>query len=121
MDVFNQLISVENIVLCFAIVALVWFQRKLVELSFPAVLKEGTKLRKWWKSFFIPLGPIGSGGLLTLIPQIPVPEMFADGSVSRIVFGVFLGLISGLVFRLVKKNFINQIGAKKKEDETEYL
>jgi hypothetical protein len=121
MDVFAQLLVLENIVLCLSIVALVWVQRKLAEMLIPSLLKSGTKAHKWWSEFFVPLGPIGTGGLLTLMPQLPVPEIFAGSLMSRMIFGIFLGLISGLVFRLVKKNFLDKIGPKTNNDETPYL
>lgn len=120
MDVLNQLLSVENIVLCLAIVGLVWMQRKALELSFPKLKNKETKLGKWWHEFLIPLGPLGTGVLLTLVPAVPVPEMFAGGVINRGIFGIFLGLISGLVYRLVKKNFINKIGQEDPSNNTPY-
>lgn len=121
MDVFTQLFSLENVVLCLVVVALVWAQRKLAELSIPALTRDGTKAHKWWSEFFVPLSPLGTGALITLVPQLPIPEMFAESSVSRMIFGIFLGLISGLMFRLVKKNFLAKIGQKTKGEETTYM
>jgi VIT1/CCC1 family predicted Fe2+/Mn2+ transporter len=121
MDVLTQLLSLENIVLCLAVVALVWAQRKLAELLIPSLTKEGTRAEKWWSEFLVPIGPIGTGALLMLIPYLPAPEMFSSSLVSRGIFGIFLGLISGLVYRLVKKNFLNKIGGKNEEEETPYL
>lgn len=121
MDVLTQLLSLENIVLCLAVVALVWAQRKLAELLIPSLTKEGTKAQKWWSEFLVPIGPLGTGGLLMLIPQLPAPEMFSESLISRMIFGLFIGLISGLVYRLVKKNFLNKIGKTEPKEETPYL
>lgn len=118
MDVLTQIVSSENIVLCLAIVALVWMQRKLAELLIPALTADGTKAHKWWGEFFVPLGPLGTGALIMLIPELPAPEMFAHSTVSRVIFGIFLGLISGLVYRLVRQNFMEKIDKKIEEEVT---
>ena len=73
----------------------------------------------FWQKFLVPIGPLGTGALLTLIPQLPIPEMFAEGMLNRMVFGVALGLISTLVYRLVKKNILDKLG--KKDEETPYV
>ncbi|MBC8222434.1 MAG: hypothetical protein H8E92_06685 [SAR86 cluster bacterium] len=114
MDVLEQLLSLSNIMLCLAIVALVWVHRKGMEILFSSLLKRDLKKYKIWREFFVPLGPIGTGMLLMLIPGVPVPEMFTSSSITKMVFGVGLGLISGLVFRMVKKLLMDKMG---KEDK----
>jgi hypothetical protein len=79
-------------------------------LTFSALTKAGTKLHKWWTEFIVPIAPLGTGALIMLIPQLPVPEMFADSMISRMFFGIFLGLLSGLVYRLVRKNIMQKLG-----------
>ena len=119
MDVLTQLLSLSNIVLCLAIVALVWIQRKGVEVLISKLLKKDLKKSKVWTEFFIPIGPLGTGALLMLIPQVPVPEMFAEGNLVRMIFGLGLGLVSGLVYRLAKKNILDKMG--KSDEETPYV
>ena len=121
MDIVTQLLSLENIVLCLVVVALVWAQRKLAELLIPALTQPGTEANHWWSEFFVPVGPLGTGALLTLIPQLPVPEIFAGSWVSRMVFGIFLGLISGLVYRVIKKALLDRIGKKVDGEEIPFL
>ncbi len=119
MDVLAQLLSVSNIVLCLAIVALVWVQRKSAEVFAIRFLNRDLKKSKLWVEFFMPMGPIVTGALLTLVPQLPVPAMFNGGVSVRMVFGLGIGLISGLIFRLVKKNILEKLG--KSDEETPYL
>src|SRR3972149_8769456 len=102
MDVLDQLLSVSNIVLCLAIVALVWMQRTSIEIFMARLLDKDLKNSKLWTEFFIPLCPVVTGAFLMLIPQMPVPDIFSGGYLVRMVFGLGLGLISGLVYRLVK-------------------
>jgi hypothetical protein len=54
-----------------------------------------------------------------LIPQVPIPEMFAGGILVKMVFGLGLGLVSGLVYRLAKKNILDKMG--KSDEETPYV
>ncbi len=119
MDVLAQLLSPSNIVLCLAIVALVWVQRKGTEVLVKRALKKDLKNSTLWTEFFMPVGPLGIGALLTLIPQLPIPEMFNGGMGARMVFGLGIGLISGLIFRLVKKNILEKLG--KSDEKTPYL
>ena len=58
----------------------------------------------------LPLGPLLTGALITLVPQLPVPDMFNGGITVRMVFGIGIGLLSGLVYRLVKKNILDKMG-----------
>ena len=124
MDVLVQLLSLSNIVLCLAIVALVWVQRKGAELFISKLLslfgKEyDLKSSQIWTEFLVPMGPLGTGMLLMLIPGIPIPEMFADGMLVKMVFGLGLGLVSGLVYRLAKKNILDKMG--KSGEKTPYV
>lgn len=118
MDVLSQLLSVSNIVLCLAIVALVWVQRKGAEVLAKRAFKKDLKSSTLWTEFFMPVGPLGTGALLTLIPQLPIPEMFDGGVGAKMVFGLGIGLVSGLVFRLVKKNILEKLG--KPDEKTPY-
>jgi len=119
MEVLTQLLSVSNIILCLAIVALVWVQRKLIEIITKKAFKKNIKESSLWKEFFMPIGPIVTGALITLIPQLPVPDMFNGGITVRMVFGIGIGLISGLVYRLAKKNILDKMG-QVTEEKTPY-
>lgn len=105
----TELLSFTNMILCLAIVALLWIQRKIavvVAHKFNKKLEDS----EVWRELVLPLGPIITGALLMLIPMIPVPAMFAGGVLVKMVFGGALGLISGLVYRLAKKNILDKLG-----------
>lgn len=114
MDILTQLLSVSNIVLCLAIVAIVWIQRKGTKVLVKKIFKKDLEKSTLWTEFFMPVGPLVTGALLTLIPQLPVPEMFSEGVMVRMVFGIGIGLVSGLVYRLVKKNILDKLSATNK-------
>lgn len=118
MDVLAQLLSVSNIVLCLAIVALVWVQRKGAEVLARRAFKKELKNSTLWTEFVMPIGPLLTGALITLVPSLPVPEMFNGGVTVRMVFGIGIGLVSGLVYRLVKKNVLDKLG--KSDEKTPY-
>ena len=118
MGVLEQILTLSNLILCLGIVALVWIQRRGAEVMAHKLGKD-LKNSEIWTKFLVPIGPLGTGALLTLIPQLPIPEMFAEGMLNRMVFGVALGLISTLVYRLVKKNILDKLG--KKDEKTPYV
>lgn len=115
MELLSQLLSTTNLVLCLAVVALVWVQRKGFELLIKKAFKKDLSKYDIWTEFLVPLAPLGTGALLTLIPQLPVMAMFAEGLLNRMVFGLGLGLVSGLVFRLIKKNVVEKVGDRVKD------
>lgn len=104
----EQLLSLSTLVFCLAIFALVWVQRKGVETFLP---KFATT--KAWKEFFMPVGPLGTGALLAaLVQTYPYPEMFLNTTwYDRAIFGIACGLLSGLVYRIVKKNVVEKISS----------
>lgn len=105
-DVFNQLFTVANLIFCLIVAVLVEIQRRVVE-----KLWKNAKTNKWWNELFLPLGPLGTGGLLAgLIAQYPYPENFSSFW-PRVFFGVVCGLASAHVYRIAKKLL------KKKEPE----
>ena len=118
MGVLDQLLTVENIMLAMAIVALVWIQRKGFELLMARLGKDVTK-SKLWQEFFVPLGPLATGVSIMLIPGVPVPEMFAAGMPSKAIFGLGLGLLSGLIYRLIKKMVFDRAG--KEDEKTDFV
>jgi uncharacterized membrane protein len=114
MDLIEQSLSI--IVFCLAIFAITWVIRKGLELIFPKLLEKDTKLKKVWEEYILRLIPIIFGGVLGgLITSYPYPETFETG-VARVFFGIFCGLISTLVYRLIKRNILNKIGANSDDE-----
>ena len=116
-DTLLQLLSFSNVILAVAIFALVFVQRKSIELFAEHVLKKDLSKSDVWTELLIPMGPLGTGGLLAIIPGVPVPELFQEGLVARFVFGVGLGLLSGLLYRIIKKMLAAKAGTSKEEKD----
>lgn len=107
MDIIEQ--SITIIVYCLAVFGIVYIIRKVLEFSIPKLLVLNTKLNKFWQELALPTMPVIIGGLAGLIPQYPYPVQFIS-TYSHVFFGIFCGLISGLVYRLVKQNFVKKTG-----------
>lgn len=117
LEVLSQLLTVANILFCLAIAGLVQIQRKFFEWVldkinwfvadvWPKPKTAWPKLNetKLWK-IMVTAGPLGTGMLMALIlDSYPYPEMFSSGD-ARVVFGLGCGLLSGLVWAAVQKNF----------------
>ena len=103
-EILEQLINFPMIVFCLAVFALVWIQRKGLELAFPNLKKS-----KVWREFFVPLGPIGTGGVCgAFIDQYPYPDMF-ESKFSHIIFGIVCGLLCGFFYRIINKNVMDRL------------
>lgn len=110
MNITDQFSPISIITLCLAIFALVWAQRKVVESIFPNLKKNKSKWSRLWFEFFVPLGPLGTGALIGLLADsYPWPDVFANSSIGRVLFGITCGLLSGFAYRLVKKNLVDKL------------
>ena len=106
LDIFSQIFSFSTLVYCIAIFCLVWIQRRTVEVFFPKVITEN-----WWRELIVPSWPIVLGGsLASLITSYPYPDIFKNAWTSRAAFGIFCGLFSSYVYRMLKKNVTDKIG-----------
>jgi hypothetical protein len=95
--VFGDLITVPNIAFCLIVWVLVWVQRKVFHLFFKKV--ENSKV---YRELFLPLGPLGTGGILAaLVTSFPYPLDIHTVS-GRIMFGVIAGLFSAHIYKMVK-------------------
>lgn len=112
----SQLFTVANVLFCLAIAGLVQIQKKLAEWIlvkinwfaanvWPKKVWPDLVKSKLWTEVFVPAGPLGTGMIMALIlEEYPYPEMFGSGD-ARLIFGLGCGLLSGFVWRVVKKNF----------------
>ena len=105
-DILAQFVSFATLVFCLMVFALVWVQRRGLELLFPKL-----KDSKGWNEFWVPVGPLGTGGIIAaLFSQYPYPDMFANSIwYDRAAYGIACGLLSGLIYKLVKKNLMDKI------------
>lgn len=95
-EIFEQLLSLmPSIVFCVIVYGLVLGQRKVMEKAFKRVAESW-----YWREIFLPAGPYGTAMILAaLIPSWPFPEAFMEPLSMHIAFGLFLGAISGQVYR----------------------
>jgi len=115
MQTIGELFTLSNLVFCLFIWIMVWVQRKVVELIWDKFTKKDIKTNKYWRSLFLPLGPIGTGSILAAIfNTYPFPEMFINFS-SKIIFGAVLGLVSAHVYKMIKELFDNKLRELLKE------
>lgn len=101
-------------VFCLAIFAIIHVLRIVLEYFIPKLLDEETKLGGLYKKVLLPVVPVIFGGVAGgLISSYPYPEMFTS-TISHIFFGLFCGLLSGLVYRVVKASLLKKIGTVEK-------
>lgn len=112
-----QLFALSNLIFCLMVWVLVWAQRKVI-----AMVWKGAETNKWYREILLPLGPIGTGGLLgAFVSEFPYPEGFTSLA-ARVFYGVVCGLLSAHVYKMVK-GFVNkhkeEIAANATPDELE--
>lgn len=92
----NELMAwLPSIVFCVLVYAAVLGQRKVLE----RVWKKASD-NWYWKEVFLPAGPYGTAAILAMvIPSWPFPEMFMQSWTLHVAFAVFLGAVSGQVYR----------------------
>lgn len=101
---FDQIFTIANIVFSVIIWIFVLVQRVAVEKIWNFFKKTPISENKWWKDVFLPAGPLGTGAILAaLIETYPYPDVFAGSFWGRVFFGIFCGLVSGFVYRMLKK------------------
>jgi len=101
--VFYAIFSWQFLLFCLGIAAVTFVIRKLVEffiLDNPKM--PGSRASKLWKELLLPIGPVVGGALLGLVAyKYPYPEGIHSIS-GRVIFGLVAGLLSGLVYRVMK-------------------
>ena len=113
-DFISQFFTVNVIVFSLVIWVAVWVLRKVIELYFKKITSYES-----WRELFLPVLPVVVGGLLAVVAkQYPFPELFAKSVSSRMFLGIVCGMFSGFVYKLIKKNFVEKLTAKKEDEKT---
>jgi len=116
MEVLAEFLSLSMVIFSLGVWILVWAQRKLIEYT---LSKFGKKIQtsKLWRDVLLPLGPIGTGGIVAYFAtSYPYPEMFANSDSGRVFWGIVCGLASGFIYRMYKKFFSAKLGQDKKSE-----
>ena len=108
--ILGMFLSWQFIVFGLAIAAVMFVIRTVVEFY--------VKNSKVWKDLILPILPVLIGGLSSvLISSYPYPnELTSVG--SRAVFGFVAGLLSGLMYRVIKSLIQQRISAGKNSENT---
>jgi len=104
-----QFLTIPNLVLCFMIGLIVDLQKRGLELLFQKYFKKFNKNINKKTQIYMAL-PLITGALFGLIlsfTKFPFPEMINSRSIQW-MFALFLGGLSGFVYRFVRKTLAKQ-------------
>jgi hypothetical protein len=106
----SMFLSWQFIVFGLAIAAVMFVVRTVVEYF--------VKNSKMWKDLILPILPVLIGGLSALlISSFPYPNELTSAG-SRSVFGFVAGLLSGLMYRIIKSLLHQKLSASKNSENT---
>jgi hypothetical protein len=100
MDLLNILVNFQFVILSLGLSAIVFVFRTALENALPRLLA-----CKLWTDLLLPIVPILFGAGLGMFAS--VPELIKTNC-DRLLFGAIAGLLSGLLYRVVKKLLDNQ-------------
>ena len=104
-NVFQALLSWQLLFACLAIAAATFIFRKLIEYLMETFLSFKKEAR-FWTDLILPIFPMVFGSLVALWAKgLPFPDGITTGS-ARFACGLVAGLLSGLVYRVIK-SFLN--------------
>lgn len=111
MDVLDQFLTIPMLIFCVVIYVLVQIQRTSLEMILPTV-----KTSKLWTDLFLPIGPCGTGVILaTIFKTYPFPAIMANSWSNRSALGIFCGIFSGYIYKLVKAWIVKKTPETKSE------
>lgn len=110
--------EIEGIIfslVCFSTVIwmITWGVRHLTEIIFPSWADKNTVFEKIWAGVILPTLPGLLGAVGALFPY-PFPSPMDEGY-AKIVCGIFCGLVSGLMVRVVKSFFVAKLASDEKK------
>ncbi len=115
--VLGMLLSWQFIVFGLAIAALLFVIRNFIEFSLKNWFKVGAKNKKIWHDLILPILPVLLGGLFGfLFKTYPYPNQLSSSS-SRVIFGLVAGLMSGLLYRVIKSLLFSKITVEPESSE----
>jgi xanthosine utilization system XapX-like protein len=104
MDLLSQLFGWQFMLFCLGIASITFVVRSTVE-----HLLSNAKEIKVWKELILPIFPVVVGAIFSLLAtSYPYPEGF-DSASGRTMFGLVAGLLSGLLYRVIKSLLASKI------------
>ena len=113
-NVLQALLSWQFVFFALAIAAMTFVLKKVVEFAVDSPnIPTGsmTKENRFWKELVLPISPVIMGTLVGLFAKMyPFPEGIESSS-ARITFGMVAGLLSGLLYRIIKGALASKLSA----------
>lgn len=110
--IFQAVLSWQFILFALSIAALTFVVRSVVEycLDNPKIPTGSvTKQSKLWTELLLPILPVVSGAVIGFFATAyPFPDGLTTSS-GRVAFGLVAGLLSGLLYRVIKGTLISKI------------
>lgn len=111
-NVLQALLSWQFVFFALAIAAMTFVLKKVVEFAIdsPSIPTGGmTKENRFWRELVLPIAPVLMGaGAGFFAHMYPFPEGISSAS-ARIAFGMVAGLLSGLLYRVVKGTLASKL------------
>ncbi len=111
-NVLQALLSWQFVFFALAIAAMTFVLKKVVEFAIdnPSIPTGNvTKENRFWKELFLPISPVLMGaGAGYLAQMYPFPEGITSVS-ARVAFGMVAGLLSGLLYRIIKGTLVSKL------------
>jgi hypothetical protein len=118
METIQSLLSWQFILFGLCVFAVVFILRTIMEYllnNFKIIAKES----KLWNEVILPIAPPIIGVIMSMFGKsLPYPENLTTSD-GKIEFGLVAGLLSGLIYRVVKSFIVSKITPANKEVETE--
>jgi uncharacterized membrane protein len=112
MDLLSQLFSWQFMLFCLGIAAITFVVRSTVEHTYVILAQ-----KKIWKELILPIFPVITGALIgAAATSYPYPEGF-DSTSGRTMFGLVAGLLSGLLYRVIKSLLTSKITITQEKSE----
>ena len=104
-ELLRIFLSWQFIFFCLGLAGIGFVFRRLVEyfiLDNPKI--PASRQSTIWRAFILPVTPVILGGLAGYFAKnYPYPEGLAESQYGRVSFGLVAGLLSGLVYRVIKE------------------
>lgn len=104
-NVLQALLSWQFVFFALAIAAMTFVVKKVVEFAIDSPnipTGNATKESRFWREVVLPISPVLIGAVAGFFADMyPFPEGIESTS-ARIMFGMVAGLLSGLLFRVIK-------------------
>jgi hypothetical protein len=111
-SVLQALLSVQFVIFCLGLAAITFVVRRAVEFFLDKPWVPASKASHIWRGLVLPVMPVILGALFGFVAsKYPYPEGL-DTTSGRVMFGLVAGLLSGLIYRVIKESILDKIVKK---------